>query len=160
MYILASRWWLKMAVILSPGNTTPHWQTSTDSDESTIYTQARAKHASRGKGVALGSCSCIKGQISQAISWEKCLEWALVKDEVGLSLSLWQACQLYLRENFQLTLLLEELWTGATLAISHASQKQLRMESSMYPNLVPRLGSIYSHKYSTVPPPFSWWMYF
>lgn len=42
-----------MAVILNPGNTRPHWQTSTDPDESTIYTQARPKHASRGKGIPL-----------------------------------------------------------------------------------------------------------
>lgn len=88
------------------------------------------------------------------------LNVALVKDEVGLPLFLWQAGRVLLREDCQPTLLLEELWSGATHAVSCSSQKQLGTWSSKYPNLVSKIGSIYSHKYSTVPPSFRWWMYF
>lgn len=47
------------------------------------------------------------------------LNVALVKNEVGVSPLLWQACRVHLRENCQLTLLLEELWTGATPEVSY-----------------------------------------
>lgn len=69
------------------------------------------------------------------------LNVALVKGEVGLSPFVQQACRVHLRENCQLTLLLEELWTGVTPAVSHVSQKQFRTWSSRYPNLVPKTGS-------------------
>lgn len=44
---------------------------------------------------------------------------ALVKNEIGVSPLLWQACRVHLRENCQITLLLEELWTGATPEVSY-----------------------------------------
>lgn len=48
------------------------------------------------------------------------LNVALVKGEVCPSPFLQQACRVHLRENCQLTLLLEDLWT----AVSYASQKK------------------------------------
>lgn len=62
-----------MPVILSPGNTPPHWQTSTDSDESTIYTQHQSMQAEE-KAFHLDHVPASKAKSSQAVSWYKCLE--------------------------------------------------------------------------------------